>query len=243
VDVTLNPVVDDWFRSIAAGTRLSSETLHALRNDGFVVMPGPAQPARLAELARLYDEAVSGATSDDSRIGSTTTRVRDFVNRGAEFDDLYLYPPILEACCRVIEQPFKLSTMHARTLQPRTAAQGLHVDFPSDAQGWPMVGFIFMIDEFTLKNGATCFMPGSQGLETPPAEASLVPACGPAGSVIVFNGSVWHGHGANETDASRRSIQGAYIRRTERSGENLAARMRPETLERIGGLAKYLLAL
>lgn len=106
-----------------------------------------------------------------------------------------------------------------------------------------MVGFILMIDDFTPENGATCFMPGSQGMEAPPASSSLMPACGPAGSVIVFNGSVWHGHGPNYTDAPRRSIQGAYIRRTETSGETLSARMRPETLDRIGALAKYLLAV
>ena len=132
------------------------------------------------------------------KLGSTTTRVRDFVNRGAEFDNLYLYPPILQACCRVIEQPFKLSTMHARTLRPQTPAQRLHVNFAGDAKGWPMVGFILMIDEFTPKNGATCFIPGSQGMEAAPSTSSLVRACGPAGSVIVFNGSVWHGHGPNE---------------------------------------------
>ncbi|MDQ2710730.1 MAG: hypothetical protein M3Y72_21885 [Acidobacteriota bacterium] len=134
--------MDDWFRSISAETQLSSETVHALRNNGFVVMPGPVPTAKLAELAHLYDDAVSGAIPDDIKVGSTTTRVNDFVNRNVEFDDLYLYPPILHACCCVIEQPFKLSTMHARTLRPRTPAQRVHVDFPSDAQGWPMVGFI-----------------------------------------------------------------------------------------------------
>jgi hypothetical protein len=221
--------------------QLSSEAVQALRTDGFIVMPGPISSATLAEVAHSYDEAVSGAIPADIKLGSTTARVRDFVNRGAEFDGLYLYPPILQACCRVIEQPFKLSTMHARTLRPQTSAQRLHVDFAGDAKGWPMVGFILMIDEFTPKNGATCFIPGSQGMEAAPSTSSLLPACGPAGSVIVFNGSVWHGHGPNETNAPRRSIQGAYIRRTETSGENLPARMRAETLDRIGPLAKYLL--
>jgi hypothetical protein len=235
--------MDNWFASISAETQLSSESAYALLTDGFIVMPGPVPAATVAELAHLYDEAVSGASSDDTKVGSTTTRVRDFVNREAEFDGLYLYPPILQACCRVIEQPFKLSTMHARTLRTRTPAQGLHVDFPRDVQGWPMVGFILMIDDFTPENGATCFIPGSQGMEAPPASSNLVPACGPSGSVIVFNGSVWHGHGPNHTDAPRRSIQGAYIRRSETSGETLPARMRPQTLDRIGALAKYLLTV
>jgi hypothetical protein len=31
------------------------------------------------------DEAVSGSIPEDMKLGSTTTRVRDFVNRGPEF--------------------------------------------------------------------------------------------------------------------------------------------------------------
>ena len=78
-----------------------------------------------------------------------------------------------------------------------------------------MVGFILMIDDFTPENGATCFAPGSQGREALPASFGLLEACGASGSVIVFNGSVWHGYGPNLSDTLRRSIQGAYIRRTE----------------------------
>lgn len=235
--------MDNWFASISSETQLSSETAYALHTDGFIVLPGPVPAASLPELAHLYDDAVSGAAPDDVKVGSTTTRVRDFVNRNAAFDELYLHPPMLQACCRVIEQPFKLSTMHARTVRPRVPAQRLHVDFPSDVRGWPMVGFILMIDDFTTENGATCFARGSQGMEALPASFNLVQACGPSGSVIVFNGSLWHGHGPNLTDTARRSIQGAYIRRTETSGETLPARMLPETLDRIGALARYLLTV
>ncbi|HEV2765844.1 MAG TPA: phytanoyl-CoA dioxygenase family protein [Pyrinomonadaceae bacterium] len=158
----------------------------------------------------------------------------------------------LEACCRIIEQPFRLSAMFARTVRPGSPAQSLHVDFERDADGWPMVGFIFMVDEFRRDNGATRFVPGSHMWPTVPDDLLSDPAanyegqvlaCGPAGSVIVYNGSVWHGHSANWSGYPRRSIQGAYIRRDARSGFNLPARMRPETLARIGPLAKYLLAV
>lgn len=39
-----------------------------------------------------YTAAVSSATGDDIKIGSTTTRVSDFVNRDTEFDDLMRIP-------------------------------------------------------------------------------------------------------------------------------------------------------
>jgi ectoine hydroxylase-related dioxygenase (phytanoyl-CoA dioxygenase family) len=242
----------DWFSVIGAGRELSARAARDLRDDGFVVIPGPVAPEGLARLAAAYEAAVDSADSDDVSFGSTTTRVHDFVNRGPEFDALYVYRPVLEACCRVIGRPFKLSTMLARAVRPRTPAQALHVDFERDAEGWPMVGFILMVDEFRGDNGATRIVPGSHGwaavsgglTDDPKADyEGQVVACGPAGSVIVYNGSVWHGHTANSSGEPRRSIQGAYIRREVRSGDNLPARMRPETLTRIGPLARYLLAV
>jgi ectoine hydroxylase-related dioxygenase (phytanoyl-CoA dioxygenase family) len=132
--------------------------------------------------------------------------------------------------------PFKLSTMLARTLEPGTPAQPLHADVRRNADGWPLVGFIVMVDDFHADNGATRFVPGSHlwahephGLKDEAGEAGdKVLACGPVGSVIMFNGSVWHRHTANRSTRRRRSVQGAFISRGgpfgDRSGLAHAAR-------------------
>ena len=109
-----------------------------------------------------------------------------------------------------------------------------------------MLGFILMIDEFNAANGATQFWPGShRRLDIPPLQSILgseiVPACAPRGTMLVYTGSVWHGHGANRSDRPRRSIQGAYIPRNA-TGFGLASRMPARTKERIGPLAGYLIA-
>jgi hypothetical protein len=244
--------MDDWFNVIAAKCALSTRAVQDLHEVGFVVIPGPVPADGLVQLAAGYDSAVASAGSDDVSIGSSTIRVHDLVNRGPEFDGLYVFQPVLEASCRIIGQPFKLSTMLARTLSPRSPAQGLHVDFKRDAKGWPMVGFIIMIDEFRSDNGATRFVPGSHKTLQSPADVmkdataahdSQVLACGSAGSLIIYNGSIWHGHTANQSAQPRRSIQGAFIRRKAQGCVNQRTRIRPETLGRIGGLAKYLLDL
>ena len=244
--------MDDWFNVMDARCELSTGAARDLRDVGFVVIPGPVAPDRLAQLAAAYDAAVACAAADDVSIGSSTTRVNDFVNRGPEFDELYVYKPILEACCLIIGQPFKLSTMHARTVRPYSQAQNLPVDFKREGTGWPMVGFILTVDEFRAENGATRFVAGSHKWPTLPNDfpentsadhPGEVLACGPAGSVIIYNGSVWHGHTANRGGEPRRSIQGAFIRRDAESAINQAARILPETLGRVGNLAKYLLAV
>lgn len=115
--------MDNWFSVIDARRELSAAAVQELRDVGFVVIPGPVTPDRLAQFAEAYDSAVASAAADDVSIGSSTTRVHDFVNRGPEFDGLYVYEPVLEACCRIIGQPFKLSTMLARTVRPYSQAQ------------------------------------------------------------------------------------------------------------------------
>jgi len=242
--------MDDWFCHIASGSELSAVNLRILQEVGFVIIPGPLQPHELVDLAKAYDSAVASAGSDDVAIGGSTIRVHDFVNRGPEFDGLYVYRPALEACWHIIGQPFKLSTMLARTVRPHSQAQALHVDFKRDVHGWPMVGFILLVDGFRIDNGATRFVPTSHNWSAIPTDylndpvsdfESQVLACAPAGSLIIYNGSVWHGHTANSSAEPRRSIQGAYIRRSAKPGINFSERMRPDTLDRIDPLAKYLL--
>lgn len=244
--------MEDWFRMIRAGGQLSAAAANELREAGFVVISGPVAPERLRRVAAAYDAAMDSGSAADVKVARTTTRMYDFVNRSPEFDDVYLYPPLLEACCEVIGAPFKLSSVLGRTLRPRSVAQDLHVDIQRNAEDLPMAGFILMLDEFRPDNGATRFVPGSHRWPGVPEDVmhdrqagyeGEVLACGRAGSMIVFDGSVWHGHTANTCDEARRSIQGYFVRREARSGIDLRARMRPETMARIGALARYLLML
>ena len=241
--------MDDWYSVIAKESVLPPDAARQLRDSGFVVMPGPEIPGGWARLSRAYDRAVLTADPGDVSIRSST-RVHDFVNRGPEFDGFYVYRPVLAACCRIIGRPFKLSTMLARTLEPGAPAQPLHVDVKRGVDGWPLVGFIVMVDEFDAENGATRFVPGSHLLPREPNEWTKdttggyegeVLACGRGGSIIIFNGSVWHGHTANRSNRRRRSLQGAFIPREAQAAINQASRIRPGTLQRIGDLAKYVL--
>src|SRR4029079_19476211 len=118
-------IMSEWFSTLAAGSELPMDAASELQERGFVVIPGPT---RSELVPKSSTAAVAAASSDDIRIGSTSTKVNDFVNRGAEFDSLYIFPPLLEACCRVIGRSFNLSSLHARTLRPGSPAQDLHAD-------------------------------------------------------------------------------------------------------------------
>lgn len=236
---------EDWHTIIAAESHLPADAARRLREVGVVVIRGPEIPG----LSEAYDRAVAKAAPADVRV-SSSTRVDDFVNRGAEFDSIYVYPQVLAACCEIIGGPFKLSGMRARTLEPGAQAEGLHVDVKHRANGWPLVGCIMMIDAFDAENGATRFVPGSHLEVRGPEEAMANPmddhkdqilACGPAGSIIIFNASIWHSHTANRSNRRRRSIQAHFVPRQARAATDQGARMRPETFQRISDLAKYVL--
>lgn len=213
------------------------------------MLPGALPGDRVERLAAVYDAAVASADPADMRVGRTTTRVDGLMSRSAAFDGLYVYPPLLEACCRVIGRPFKLSSLRARTLRPGAVAQELHVDVQRESDDWPLVGFILMVDAFRADNGATRFVRGSHRWLERPGDAPLsdrvvseIPACEPAGSLLVFNGSAWHGHSANASAKPRRSIQGAFIPREGNATAGWRVRLKPETLTRMSALARYIMA-
>jgi ectoine hydroxylase-related dioxygenase (phytanoyl-CoA dioxygenase family) len=205
--------MDGELEASASGGHPAFDDLE-LRKAGFVVVPDILSGDRLTELARVYDLAVARAAPPDLRVGRDTTRVHGLVNHGDEFARLSVHPLVLAACRAVIGQAFRLSALLARTVRPRARAGALHVDVEADAEGWPMVGFILMVDAFTSDNGATRFVPGSHEWSAAPVadQAGEVVARGAGGSLVLYNGSVWHGHSANQTDRPRRSVQGAYIR-------------------------------
>jgi hypothetical protein len=244
--------VDDQFQQICSGSTLPSQSVRQLVESGFVVVPGPVSGDPFNELTASYDEVMAVAAGPDLKIASTTTRMSDLLTYASVFDDVYLYPPLLEACRHIIGEPFKLSSFLARTLRGGTPAQELHADLARGSEDAPLLGFILMMDSFREENGATRFVPTSHNWTDLPCDrlsdarakySGEVLGCGERGTMIIFNGAIWHGHTANVTPGSRRSIQGYFVRRSARSGFDFHNRLLPAARSRMSPLARYLLAL
>jgi ectoine hydroxylase-related dioxygenase (phytanoyl-CoA dioxygenase family) len=105
---------------------------------------------------------------------------------------------------------------------------------------------MWALDDFTEENGATRLVPGSHGrpiAEQPQSDddASVIAAM-PAGSVMFYVGSIWHGGGANRSDKPRLGVILEYVSAWLRPQENhlLAvprevARTLPERLQELLG--------
>jgi ectoine hydroxylase-related dioxygenase (phytanoyl-CoA dioxygenase family) len=72
------------------------------------------------------------------------------------------------------------------------------------------VGATILLSDFTARNGATWFLPGSQTRPEAPEEdefyGSAKRVVAPAGSVFYFDARLWHAGGSNETDGWRHAI-------------------------------------
>lgn len=87
----------------------------------------------------------------------------------------------------------------------------IHVDCPRIIPGYiTNVGATILLDDFTEQNGATWFLPGSQGRAEAPGEDEFFQhakrVVAPAGSVFYFNARLWHAGGRNETAAWRHAL-------------------------------------
>jgi ectoine hydroxylase-related dioxygenase (phytanoyl-CoA dioxygenase family) len=94
------------------------------------------------------------------------------------------------------------------------------MDFPRvPSEPFHVVTALWLLDDFTPDNGATQVVPGSHRLakgsprpmqqpESRHPDQKLVLA--EAGSVLVFNGHLWHGGTRNESARPRRALQGQF---------------------------------
>jgi ectoine hydroxylase-related dioxygenase (phytanoyl-CoA dioxygenase family) len=92
-----------------------------------------------------------------------------------------------------------------------------HRDFPRYMSGFvASVNVLFAVDAFTATNGATVVVPGShQRAEAPTPQymaARAVPVECPAGSMVVFDSTLWHAAGRNTSGQDRLAINHQFTR-------------------------------
>jgi ectoine hydroxylase-related dioxygenase (phytanoyl-CoA dioxygenase family) len=100
---------------------------------------------------------------------------------------------------------------------PKVFQNRYHMDFPRVLNGYVMsINVMLAIDEFRPDNGATIIIPGShQKVEAPnleKLEQTALPATCPAGSMLVFDSTLYHAAGPNTSGADRLAINNQFTR-------------------------------
>ncbi len=204
----------------------------ALRRDGAVIVEHavPAELiARVVEETRHFHEAVP--LGPDAFTGRNTRRSGSLIARSPAAHDLAMHPVVIGICDRVLGKnasTYQLHLTQVIDIGPGEPAQMLHRDqwawdqFPFPAAFEVEVSTIWAATDFTERNGATRVVPGSVVFadDRKVTDDDTVPAEMPAGSVVIYTGSVFHGGGANRSDERRIGINIDYCLGWLRQEEN-----------------------
>lgn len=112
-----------------------------------------------------------------------------------------------------------LASLNGFTMSPRGRNHPLHIDqFESVPGAVLSINALHVLDDFSIENGCTRVIPGSQDRvfnsreDAAAHEDEAVFLEAPAGSLIAFNGGLWHAGSRNSTDSPRRAIHAYYSR-------------------------------
>ncbi len=187
--------------------------LAAIRRDGAAIVEDVLTAEELGAFRTELDPYMN-ATDDgaDDFSGRATTRTGALVARSAQARAMVTHPGVL-AAANAFLAPFceriQLHLTQIIRLKPGQGSQMIH----RDRWAWgkhlkdvePQFNTIWAITDFTEENGATQLVPGSidwpDKRKAEPSE--ICQATMPAGSVLFYTGSVFHGGGENRSSEDR----------------------------------------
>jgi ectoine hydroxylase-related dioxygenase (phytanoyl-CoA dioxygenase family) len=209
--------------------------------------------ARLEELWVLEGDQAG----EENYIEPGVRRLANLANKGNIFRQVYAHPQVLEVVEAVMGPNIRASMVNARDVPPLTGVRmPFHMDSDKgrvrDEKGYSAATAIWMLDEFTVENGATAFVPGSHLFDKSPKhvladlnashpDETIIE--GQPGDVLVFNGHCWHAGRPNQTNSHRRGILVHYLRADVPRPENRRQRLDPENAAILSAQERELLGL
>ena len=228
--------------------------LEDIKNNGFTIIKNYIENKWLLDLRDVFEYLIE---KEGPKAGTEVHRVKgarrlaDLVNKGKVFDKMYLDPMLLTTVYSVLQQPFKLSSLNGHEPEKCFGKQELHADWPKANDGsYYVVNSIWMLDDFSISNGATRVIPKSHKilgkvedhikdrLADHPDEVHIE---GNAGDLIIFNGHLWHGCSTNKTGKHRRAFHCYFTSRNQPQQTDQRKFIREDTEKRLSPLAKYIL--
>jgi len=225
---------------------------------GYTVLEDYMGQPMLGRMRARVDElfAIEGdAAGSEFRTEENARRLANLVDKGEVFHEAIVRKEILELVASVLGENFKLASLNVRSANPESeSVQPFHVDMGllPDSKGYSTCNCVWMLDDFTVENGAVRVIPGSHRWGKKPQDALpdiyarhpqevLVTGC--AGTVVVMNAHAWHGGTANHTKHERRALHSFYVRHDIPQQQYQKKLLRPETQAALSPELRRLLAL
>ncbi len=209
----------------------SDAITQALLKEGGAIVTNLVEPALLdqisADLRGPFDAQGHKFSNDFN--GYKTLRLGGILGLSRSAADLIAHPLVLAVADGVLKRhciSYRIGSSTAIEILPGEAAQVLHRDddfYPIRIPGVEFqISAMFALDDFTVANGATRVVPGSQDLRPikEVAETDIEQAVMPRGSVLFYLGGTIHAGGANTSSAPRTGLITTYSLGWLRQEEN-----------------------
>ena len=233
-------------------TQRFATQLAEIEKQGFTVLEGVIEHALVDALSAALDRLEAQLGTQPGRNlfeGHHTIRIYNLLARDPAFQAVPVHPAVLPVVEGVLDKGCLVSSLSSISIDPGEKAQPMHADdtligLPRPHQ--PLVcNSMWALTDFTEENGATRIVPGSHLYDSKPEYGSHPNSIAlemPRGSVLVWNGSLWHGGGANRSTSRRTGIAMNYCAGFIRQQENqqlgipldLAKTFEPRLQELIG---------
>lgn len=214
--------------------------LERLALDGYTIVENAIEPGLIdalsVALARLERE-LDAKPAMNGFEGYKTVRIYNLLAYGAPFDRVPTHENVLSIIESVLDAGCLISSLSSIAIDPGERAQPIHADdmvIPLDKPHRPIVcNSMWALTDFTEENGATRLVPGSHKKANPQygADYETIAAVMPKGSVLIWEGSVWHGGGANRAEHRRTGIAMNYCAGFIRQQENQQLGLSPELVK------------
>ncbi len=206
-----------------------SAHLARVTQDGYTILENVIEPelidALAADLLRLERE-LGTVPAQNIFEGTRTTRIYNLLARGPLYQRIPVHAAVLPLIEKILDRGCLVSSLSSIAIGPGETPQPLHADdqvIPLPRPHVPIIAnSMWAISDFTEANGATRILPGSHRRDHTPllgTDYPTIPAVMKRGSVMVYDGAMWHGGGANVTDHRRRGLAmnycAGYIRQQE----------------------------
>ena len=224
-----------------------------VNGNGYVIIPDilsleQAEEARSTVLRIAEYEKTLGKVLLDAR----RERLYGLLYKAEIFEWMVQHPLVIEIVESIIGKDMILGGFSAHILNPGATNMGVHVDYPYWAMKPPFpahpvmeIQIIWMVEDFTEKNGSPIFASGSQKYCCPPDldqfSNTASKLTGKAGSVVISHGLVWHDTSTNASNQPRVSVLGNYSPKFVRPLENPLHDMQQEVIDRASPKLRQLL--
>lgn len=205
-----------------------SQVLEAVRHQGYALI-ADVLDADFVDTTRrrMYDvQARIRADVGEERLQRARELgvLRLMMKYDAHFFRFLEVPELLEVVDATVSPTAILHTQNGSILpsfspgeNPSVFQNQYHMDFPRVLPGYlTSINVMFAIDAFTASNGGTLVVPGTHQRAIPPEAGFLkqasVPIECPAGSILVFDSTLWHAAGHNVSGRDRLAINHQFTR-------------------------------